>query len=218
MLLEGHMTPSELNAKISTIEEQLRSAITAGLSLICFAVAALAAGYGVHQLAEGTARTLAVIAGIGAAAALTVGLALRWRRAEVYEDVIVSGFRHVRPQQVRERAKKLVRPSRRLQIAEALDRLVDAARLDIPTPVPIHRDALCECEPQLRTIAGALRHVDIELRPAGIVLLRRLICDGATSPVFRLEAPPRELERQLAVIVSELNDPGSPNDGLALAA
>jgi len=144
---------------------------------------------------------------------------LRWRRAEVYEDVIVAGFRHVRPKEVGARARSLVHPTRRLQLAEALDRLVESARRERPTPVPIHRDALRECEPQLRTIAGTLRHTETELRPAGMVLLRRLICDGATSPVFRLEARPRELERQLDIIALELADFPPPSAGpQALAA
>jgi hypothetical protein len=198
------MSPSELNRKIADIEEGLRSAFTACASLIVLALLSVAGGFGVHQLSQGIARTVAVIAVLGAIISLGAAIGLRWRRAEVYEDVIVAGFRHVSSHEVARRAATLVLPSRRRQMAEALDRLADVAITGERTPVPVHREALRACEGQLRSIAVALRHTDTELRAAGMVLLRRLICDGATSPVFRVEAPPRELERLLDVIASEL--------------
>jgi hypothetical protein len=202
------MSPFELNRKISEIEEGLRSAATACVSLLLLAALALAGGYGAHRLSQGTARTVAAMATVGAIVAIAAGQVFRWQRGEAYEDVIVSGFRHVRPQEVAKRAAKLVLPSQRRQMAEALDRLAEAGTTSMRTPVPVHRDALRECEAQLRFIAESLRRTDTELHASGMVLLRRLVCDGATSPVFRIEAPPRELERQLDVIAT-LFEPAS---------
>ena len=67
----------------------------------------------------------------------------------------------------------------------------------MPTPVPVHRDALIELQPEVQLISTILRRDDVELEPAGMVLLRRLVTDGTTSPLFQPAAEPRELEREL---------------------
>jgi hypothetical protein len=66
--------------------------------------------------------------------------------------------------------------------------------------VPVHRGALIELRPQVAELSTILRTPEVELEPAGMVLLGRFISDGATSPLFKLNAHPTEVERELARI------------------
>src|SRR3954451_8419120 len=127
MEIWGFMTPFELNRQLREIDDRLRSVATACASLLVFAILTLAGGYGLHRLDLGTARTLAITAAFGALLSVVVGRLLAWHRREVYETVIVSGFRHVPPHEVGRRAAKLVLPAQRLQMATALERLMDSA-------------------------------------------------------------------------------------------
>jgi hypothetical protein len=54
-------------------------------------------------------------------------------------------------------------------------------------------------------LSTILRTAEVELEPAGMVLLGRFISDGATSPLFKLNAHPAEVERELARISRVLN-------------
>jgi hypothetical protein len=56
----------------------------------------------------------------------------------------------------------------------------------------------------VRQLSLILRTDDVELRPAGMVLLTRLVTDGATSPLYRLNADQRELQRELDRITAVL--------------
>src|SRR6478735_936940 len=146
-------------------------------------------------------------------AAGAAGAGRRLRRAqdparhgdELYDDVVLHGFRHVHPQAVARRAAELVSRRQRRQIADTLDRFVAAAVENHPTPVPVHRGALIELRPQVTELSTILRTPEVELEPAGMVLLGRFISDGATSPLFKLNAHPTEVERELARIARVLN-------------
>jgi hypothetical protein len=191
------MTPSELTVGVSRANDRIRSALTGATSLAALAVVALAGCYGVHRIQPGLAQPMAALALAGV---LGFGVASRvfsWQRDEIYDDIVLAGFRHVHPAAVAGRARQLVSIDCRRRFADTLDRFVTAAVERQPMAVPVHRDALIELQPKVRMIATILRRDDVELDPAGMVLLRRLVTDGTTSPLFHPAAESSELEREL---------------------
>jgi hypothetical protein len=191
------MTPSELTAVLTRLNDRILSALTGASSLAVLAVVAIVAGYGVHQIQPGMAKTVAVFSVLGGLALMTAYKFYCWQREEVYDDIVLQGFRHVQPAAVAQRAAALVSRTRRRQLADTLDRFVSAALENHPTPVPVHRHALIAVQPEVRQLSLILRTDDVELSPAGMVLLTRLVTDGATSPLYRLTADQRELRREL---------------------
>jgi hypothetical protein len=191
------MTPSELTALLARLNDRIRSAITGASSLAVLAVVAIIAGYGAHRIAPEMAKTVAVLAVGGGLAMIVAGRFFAWQREEIYDDIVLQGFRHVHRAAVAQRAAALVSRSRRTQLADTLDRYVSAAVENHPTPVPVHRSAILAVRPQVRHLSLILRTEEVELEPAGMVLLSRLITDGATSPLYRLTADERELRREL---------------------
>ena len=143
------------------------------------------------------AKTVAVFAGIGGIGMVAAYRFFAWQREEIYDDIVLHGFRHVHPAAVARRAAALVSWSRRTQLADTLDRFVNAAVGNKPTPVPVHRDALLAVQPQVRHLSLILRTEEVDLDPAGMVLLSRLITDGSTSPLYRLKGDERDLRHEL---------------------
>ena len=69
--------------------------LTGALSLLALAALAVVASYGVHQLAPGLGRTIAVLGLLGGLGLLAGGWFASLERRSIYEDIIVAGFRHV---------------------------------------------------------------------------------------------------------------------------
>ena len=191
------MTPSELTAMLARANERIRSAVTGASSLLAFALVTLLGGYVLHRVPAGITKTILVLAAAGVLGLLAASRFFAWQREELYDDVVLAGFRHVHAAAVARRAAELVSSGRRRQLADTLDRFVEAAVANQPTPVPVHRHGLRELHPQVRQITTILRTDELELEPAGMVLLRRFVTDGATSPLFRLNADTREIAREL---------------------
>lgn len=191
------MTPSELTASVARVNDRIRSVLTAASSLLVLAALALAGGYGVHRIQPGMAKAIAVLALIGVLGLAIASRLFSWQRDEIYDDIVLAGFRHVHPAAVARRARELVSIGHRRRFANTLDRFVQAAVERQPTPVPLHRSALIELGPQVHVISTILRRDELELDPAGMVLLRRLVTDGTTSPLFHPAVESRELEREL---------------------
>jgi hypothetical protein len=189
---------------LAALDERLKTARTTALSLTGFAVLALAGAYGVRMVQPGFAKTCAVIAVAGGLAAYATYRLLAWRRTEIYDDILLSGFRHIAGSEVRRRADDLVSLPRRCQLADTLDRFVDLATTGSPSPVPLHRSALREMGPQVRRLAQDLRAPENEIEPAGMVLVRRLVTDGAESPLFAPVGEPRDLEHALRRIGAQI--------------
>jgi hypothetical protein len=211
------MTPSEFIRALHALDERLKTVRTVALSLILFAGLALAATFGVRMVPSGFAKTCAAFAAIGGLGAVVVGRFLSWRRTEIYDDILLAGFRHVAGPEVGRRAAELVALPRRRQLADTLDRFVELASSGHPSSVPLHRAALREMGPQVREIADHLRCPESRIQPATMVLVRRLVTDGAESPLFTPVGEPRDLEKALARIEREIRaDHGE--DGLRLAA
>jgi hypothetical protein len=191
------MTPSELAAGIARANDRNRSALTGASSLAVLAVVSLAGCYGVHRIDPGLAKPMAVIALAGVIALATASRFFSWQRDELLDDIVLAGLRHVHPAAAARRARELVSVSYRRRFADTLDRFVTAAVERRPMSVPVHRDALIELQPKVRLISTILRRDDVDLEPAGMVLLHRLVTDGTTSPLFHPASQPRELEREL---------------------
>jgi len=198
------MTPAELTSLLHRANERISSVITGASSLILLAVCALIGAYGLHQIQPGIAKIIAALAILGGIVFAAAYAFLRWQRDELYDDVVLHGFRHVHPHAVARRAAQLVSRARRQQCATTLERFLDAASRKHLTPVPLPREALMEVKPQVRRLSLILRTEDVELEPAGMVLLHRFITDGATSPLFRTTAEPRDIERELTRITRVL--------------
>jgi hypothetical protein len=191
------MSPSELHALVVRMNDRITSAVTGASSLVLLAIAAAIAGYGLHRIGAPLAETLTTFAAFGGVIMVVAFVFLRWRREEIYDDIVLHGFRHVHPQQVAQRAAQLVSRGNRAEMADTLDRFVDAAVAGRRTPVPVHRGALKELHPQVKQLSAILRSEEVELEPAGMVLLQRFVTDGAVSPLFRTSAAPKEMEKEL---------------------
>ena len=102
------MTPSELTALLARANDRLRSAVTGASSLVLLALLALVGSYGAHKIQPGMAKTVAVLAVLGVGLLILAYRFFRWQRDELYDDVVLHGFRHVHPQAVARRATELV--------------------------------------------------------------------------------------------------------------
>jgi hypothetical protein len=199
-----HMSPADFIHALSVVNERLKTARTVAISLLCFAVLALAGTYGVRAIQPGMAKTMAAIALIGGLGAIVAGRLLNLHRVEILDDILLSGFRHVGGPDVGRRAAELVHIRRRRQLADTLERFVEVAATNHPCSVPLHRPALREMAPQVRQLTARLREPSTEVQASGMVLVRRLVTDGAESPIFAPVGEPRDLQRALDRIHAEL--------------
>ena len=147
---------------------------------------------------------MAAIALIGGLGAIVAGRLLNLHRMEILDDILLSGFRHVGGPDVGRRAAELVHIRRRRQLADTLERFVEVAATNHPCSVPLHRPALREMAPQVRELTARLREPSTEVQASGMVLVRRLVTDGAESPIFAPVGQPRDLQRALDRIHAEL--------------
>ena len=198
------MSPADFIHALSIVNERLKTARTVAISLLCFAAVALAGAYGVRAIQPGMAKTMAAIALIGGLGAIVADRLLNLHRMEILDDILLSGFRHVGGPDVGRRAAELVHIRRRRQLADALERFVEVAATNDPCSVPLHRPALREMAPQVRELTARLREPSTEVQASGMVLVRRLVTDGAESPIFAPVGQPRDLQRALDRIHAEL--------------
>ena len=198
------MSPADFIHALSIVNERLKTARTVAISLLCFAAVALAGTYGVRAIQPGMAKTMAAIALTGGLGAIVAGRLLNLHRVEILDDILLSGFRHVGGPDVGRRAAELVHIRRRRQLADTLERFVEVAATNHPCSVPLHRPALREMAPQVRELTARLREPSTEVQASGMVLVRRLVTDGAESPIFAPVGEPRDLQRALDRIHAEL--------------
>jgi hypothetical protein len=218
------MAPSELTHALTVVDERLKTAHTVALSLLTFAAASLVAVFAVHGIAS-LARTSAALAVIGALGAIVASRMIVSQRSELYDQIVLGGFRHVGGPGVALHTADLVSPARRQMFANTLERFIDVAVENTRAAVPLDRRTLRELEPHLRGLCARVRALDVAVEPAGMVLLRRLLTDGATSPLFRLGGPKPELERAIEHIHAQLGSmpvielfPAGSTEPLRLAA
>ena len=132
------MAPSELTHALAVVDERLKTAHTVALSLLIFAAGALIAVFAVHGIA-GLAGASAVLAVIGGLGAIVASRMLVWQRTEIYDEIVLSGFRHVGGPALARHAADLISPARRKMFANTLERFVEVAVSNQLTAVPLDR-------------------------------------------------------------------------------
>src|SRR5205085_3809039 len=219
------VSPSAISQTLSVIDDRIRTARTAAMSLFCFAAVALVAASLGRAVAPGFAATSAALAAVGGAGAVLATRVIGWQRTEVFDEIVLAGYRHVGGDGVARHIQELVNPGRRHMLAGTLERFLEVALGRHLAAVPLNRAGLCELEPHVRGLVTRVRNVDAVVDPAGMVLLRRLVTDGSTSPVFRVGGQPAELERAIELIHSQLGTmpviqlrPAESTEPLRLAA
>jgi hypothetical protein len=219
------MAPSELTTALSVVDERLKTAYTVAASLLCFAAVAFVAVFAVHSITPGLAATASVISVLGAAAALVASRACVWRKEELFDEIVLAGYRHVGGDAVNRHIEGLVSADRRRILAGTLERFLEISLHNQLTAVPLDRQTVRDLEPHIRGLCARVRAVDVDVHAAGMVLLRRLITDGATSPLFRPSGHGPELERAIENIHAHLGPapviqlfPAQSTEPLRLAA
>jgi hypothetical protein len=218
------MAPSELNTLLDVVNDRITTAYTVAGSLLAFAVASAAAVFVAHGIA-GLAIASAVLAALGGVGALAASRMLIWHRCDVYDEIVLAGFRHVGGPAAARYAADLVSADRRRMLAATLERFLEISLRGQLGSVPLDRNTLRDLEPSIRGLVARVRAIEVPVDAAGMVLLRRLITDGATSPLFHLGGPKLELERAIERIHANLGPmpviqlfPAASTDPLRLAA
>jgi len=219
------MAPSELNTALSVIDERLKTAYTVAASLLCFAVVAFVGIFAVRSITPGLAATASVISVVGAAGAIVASRVCIWRKEELFDEIVLAGYRHVGGDAVNRYAEGLVSAGRRQTLAGTLERFLEISLCNQLTAVPLDRQTVRDLEPHIRGLCARVRAVDNDVHAAGMVLLRRLITDGSASPLFRVGGHGPELERAIANIHAHLGPapviqlfPAQSTEPLRLAA
>ena len=132
------MAPSELTTLLDSVNERLTTAYTVAASLLVFALASAAAVLAAHRIA-GLALSSAVIAAVGAVGALAASRLIVWRRCEVYDEIVLAGFRHVGGPAVARYTAELVSADRRRMLAATLERFLEIALRNQLGAVPLDR-------------------------------------------------------------------------------
>jgi hypothetical protein len=202
------MAPSELNTALSAIDERLKTAYTVAGSLLVFAAAAFVGVFVLQNITPNLAATASAISVVGAAGAMAASRVCVWRREELFDEIVLSGYRHIGGDAVNRHAEALVSADRRLMLARTLERFLEISLRNQLTAAPLDRPAVRELEPHIRGLCARLRAVDMDVHAAGMVLMRRLITDGVTSPLFRASTEvlgdSAELERAIENIHAHL--------------
>ena len=163
------MTPSELTVGVSRANDRIRSHADRCDVAGCPGGGGPRPVYGVHRIQPGLAQPMAALALAGVLGFEVASRVFSWQRDEIYDDIVLAGFRHVHPAAVAIRARELVSIDCQQQVADTLDRFVAAAVERQPLAVPVHRDALIELQPKVPDgVSTILRRDDVDLEPAGI--------------------------------------------------
>src|SRR5262245_6701336 len=111
------MAPSDLNTALSVIDERLKTAYTVAVSLVCFAAVACVGIFTLHSITPGLAAAASVISVVGAAGALVASRVCIWRKEELFDEIVLAGYRHVGGDAVNRYAEGLVSADRRRMLA-----------------------------------------------------------------------------------------------------
>src|SRR5437764_3087142 len=163
------MAPSEINTALAVIDERLKTTYTVAASLLCFAAVAFVAVLAVHSITPGLAATASVISVLGAAGALIASRACVWRKEDLFDEIILAGYRHVGGDAVKRHVEALVSADRRLMLAATLERFLEISLRNQLTAVPLDRQMVRDLEPHIRGLCARVRAVDAEVHAAGMV-------------------------------------------------
>jgi hypothetical protein len=197
------MSPSEFTTRLTALDERIRSLAFSVCSLALMALVGAPVSVDLGFIRPLAGELTAVVAVLGIAVVGFWLSHLTGLRNHVYDDIVLSGFRHVRPQKVQRRIKQLRSRTNRRRLASTLERFTDP-RPDPWLPVPIYSHTVRGLQPRVRRISALLRDEHGAPEPTGIVLLSRLLFDGASSPLFGRRGDSRQVARQLDLIEQQL--------------
>jgi len=161
---------------------------------------------------------LAASVGAGAIAALVIcGLALDERRRLLMSLVAIGDANSI--PEVRALAERLAHdPAERRRVAAALRTAARAGGIGSRAPMVVAPGRVALYAPRLLALADAIGDERRVVTAPAIALCRRLLSDGAVSPLYNPHLPARELERVLAVVEAGIAPSAAPAGAAALAA
>jgi hypothetical protein len=156
---------------------------------------------GVLLLTESVALAAAV--GAGAVTALAIGgLAIDERR-RLLLSLVAMGDANSIPE-VAALAERLAHDAtERRRVAAALRTAARAGRsngIGSRAPIVVAPGRVAHYAPRLLALADAIGDVRVSVSPSAVALCRRLLTDGAGSPLYNPNVPERELDRVLAAV------------------
>ncbi|HEX5191763.1 MAG TPA: hypothetical protein VFW09_03110 [Solirubrobacteraceae bacterium] len=152
-------------------------------------------------------RELAFAVAAGAVAAVVVGaFAVDARRLLLLGLVVQDDATSI--PEVGALADRLAHdPAQRRRVAAALRTAARVARSGGHGPSPITPSRVGPYVPRLEALADAIADDRRDVAPAAVALCRRLLCDGAGSPLYNTNLPERELDRALAAAEAGIAEP-----------
>lgn len=145
-------------------------------------------------------RHLAFGVGAGAVAALAMCALTFDDRRRLLVSLVAQGDANSIPE-VRELAQRLAHdPDERRRIASSLRTAVRAATTSRRAPMIVATGRVNSFAPRLLALADAIGDERRAVSPPAVALCRRLLTDGAGSPLYNPQLPEGELERVLAAV------------------
>jgi hypothetical protein len=150
---------------------------------------------------------LAISVAVGAAAAVAIGgLAVDERRRLVLA-LVAQGDATSIPE-VRALADRLAGdPSERHRVANSLRTAARAKGTGGRGPMLVASGRVTAYAPRLLALADAIEDPRRTVSPPAVALCRRLLCDGASSPLYNPNLPERDLERVLRAVEAGIAPP-----------
>jgi hypothetical protein len=163
---------------------------------------------------------LAASVGAGAITALAIcGLAVDERR-RLLLSLVAMGDANSIPE-VAALAERLAHdPAERRRVAASLRTAAGSDRTNgvgSRAPMVVAPGRIAHYAPRLLALADAIGDVRVSVSPSAVALCRRMLTDGAGSPLYNPNLPERELDRVLAAVEAGIV-PATPPAAAALAA
>lgn len=175
-LVPGHGRPLSQMVTLAPVLAWLIPAVSGVVAVGVLAVAGRRAG-GIRLLCAALVAELVLF--------MVCALARQLQREHVLR-LIASGRARLPVEEISREAQRLVTPRHRAQLAERLERALDEAvrwhRLPVASRPPPGVRLLCEFAPEVRAIAGQLRHGQPAL--PGIALLELFLAGGYASALY----------------------------------
>ncbi len=156
---------------------------------------------GVLLLTESVALAAAV--GAGAVTALAIGGLAVDERRRLLLSLVAMGDANSIPE-VGALAERLAHDAtERRRVAAALRTAARAGRsngIGSRAPMVVAPGRVAHYAPRLLALADAIGDVRVSVSPSAVALCRRLLTDGAGSPLYNPNVPERELDRVLAAV------------------
>ena len=191
---------SLLEQRIDADAAAERSAVLARRAREMVLAAALVAVAGIAAAVLGRGQLAASLL-LGAAVGVAVAAVARGDRQKLLTRLVAQGDGE-RCAAARRLAADLVAGPRRRRLAAGLERAASVARLGIHEYTHVRPDRAFSARTELLQLAAAFRDDDATIAPVSAALCRRMLCEGAVSPLYNPRIPEDELARLLRAIAA----------------